>query len=388
MNKQPPKSSGGVVATGEVTRHSAVPIAQIEQPQSPSRQGLDPLTLEQVMKKYGVPGVSVAVIKDFRIECAKGYGTADVETNLAVDAHTLFQAASISKAVTAVAVLKAAQDGRMSLDVDFNTYLRSWKIPQGTLSRSPVTARALLSHTSGADDGFGFPGYAPSEPRPTLVQILNGEKPSNVGPVCFERPPFVAYKYSGGGTTILQLAMLEVFGEPFAELMSEQVFQPLHMQDSTFEQPLPSSFDTRSARAHDGYGKAKDVKWHVYPEQAAAGLWTTPSDLALVVIEIQRALQGPAGRLLSQAAAQEMITPVGMGPYSVGAVIKQRGEGWYFSHDGGNWGFQCRFVGHVRKGYGMVVMTNGDWGIPVIDEIQNRIASAYDWDLLDKPLPR
>jgi len=301
-------------------------IARIEQPQSPSRQGLDRLTLEQVRKKYGVPGVSVAIIQDFRVECARGYGTADVETNLAVDAHTLFQAASISKAVTAVAVLKAAQDGRMSLDVDINTYLRSWKIPQGKVSSSAVTARALLSHTSGADDGFGFPGYHPSEHRPALVQILNGEKPSNVGPVCFERPPFAAYKYSGGGTTILQLAMVDVFGQPFAEIMSEQVLEPLHMQDSTFEQPLPSSFDTRSARAHDAYGKAKDAKWHVYPEQAAAGLWTTPTDLALIVIEIQRALRGSSGCVLSQTAAQEMITPVGMGPYAVGTMIKQHGE--------------------------------------------------------------
>ena len=367
---------------------SAGSLARIEQPQSPSRQGLDPLTLEELMNKYGVPGVSVAVIQDFGVECARGYGTADVETKLAVDAHTLFQAASISKAVTAVAVLKAAQDGRVSLDVDVNTYLRSWKIPQGKWSNSAVTARALLSHTSGTDDGFGFPGYHPSEPRPTLVQILNGEKPSNVGPVCFERPPFAAYKYSGGGTTILQLALVDVFGRPFAEIMSEQVFQPLHMQDSTFEQPLPSSFDTRSARAHDAYGKAKDTKWHVYPEQAAAGLWTTPTDLALLVIEIQRALRGTAGCVLSQTAAREMITPVGMGPYAVGTVIKQRGEGWYVSHDGGNWGFHCRFVGHVRKGYGMVVMTNGDWGIPVIDEIESRIASAFDWDSLDKPLPR
>src|SRR5262245_13552064 len=388
MNEQRQKSDD-VVASGKVPRDSLLPIAQVEQPQVPNRQGLDPLTLEQVMRKSGVPGLSLAIIRDFDIECAKAYGIADVETNAAVDVRTLFQAASISKAVTAVAVLKAAQDGRMSLDTDVNTYLRSWKIPRGRFSDSAVTARALLGHTSGADDGFGFPGYEPSEPRPTLVQILNGEKPSNVGPVRFERPPFTSYKYSGGGTTILQLAMLDVFRRPFAEIMSEHVFEPLGMRDSTFEQPLPSSLHAKAARAHDWDGKAKDnAKWHVHPEQAAAGLWTTPTDLARLAIEIQQALRGSGSRVLGRMAAREMITPVGMGPYAVGTFIRRHGEGWYFGHDGNNWGLHCRLVAHIHKGYGVVIMTNGDGGMQVIDELQNRVAAAYDWDLLHKPFPR
>jgi CubicO group peptidase (beta-lactamase class C family) len=364
-------------------------IAQIEGRQSPNRQGLDPFTLQELMEKFHVPGVSVTVVRESRILWSKGYGVADVETGRAVEPGTLFQAASISKPVTAMAVLKAAQDGRISLDADVNRLLKSWRVPESEYTRStPVTPRALLSHTSGAADGFGFPGYAPSAPRPTLVQILKGEKPSNLGPVLFARPPFASYQYSGGGIMIMQLAMTETLEKPFAEIMRDTVLGPLHMADSTYEQPLPAAWESRAARAHDGDGKAMDAKWHVYPEQAAAGLWTTPSDLARFLIEVQQAVRGPAGQVLSQATAREMVTPTGVGPFAVGLTVDKRGEGWYVSHGGANWGFRCDLLGHVRKGYGVVVMTNGDNGLPLISEIEARVASAYGWDSLDKPIPR
>jgi CubicO group peptidase (beta-lactamase class C family) len=368
---------------------TAAVMARIEAPQSPNRQGFDPFTLHEVMQKFRVPGVSVAVIRDFEIHWAKGYGVADVETETPVDPRTLFQAASISKPVTAMAFLKAAQDGHVSLDGDINRLLKSWKVPGGELRKnSPVTARSLFSHTSGAGDGFGFPGYDPADPRPTVSQILDGEKPSNVGRVFFERPPFAGFKYSGGGLTIAQLAMTDALDRPFHEIMSRLVLEPLMMADSTYEQPLPPARDTKAARAHSGQGRAMGAKWHIYPEQAAAGLWTTPSDLARFAIEVQRALRGPAGRVLSETSAREMVTPVGVGPFAVGLTIDKRGEGWYFSHGGSNWGFRCDLVAHTRKGYGVVVMTNGDLGGPVITEIEARVAAAYGWDSLDKPIPR
>ena len=251
-----------------------------------------------------------------------------------------------------------------------------------------MTLRSLLSHTSGAGDGFGFPGYHPAQPRPTLQQILAGDPPSNVGSVLFERPPFIAYKYSGGGLTIVQLAMTETLAKPFAEIMRESVLDPLGMVTSTYEQPLPAARESKAARAHSGQGKSMDTKWHVYPEQAAAGLWTTPGDLARFVLEIQRAVRGSPGRVLSTAIAKEMITPVGVGPCAVGLSIEKRGEGWYFTHSGGNWGFRCDLLAHVRKGYGVIVMTNSDSGGPVINEIESRVAAAYSWDSLDKPVPR
>ena len=367
----------------------AAMMARIEGAQSPDRQGLDRLTLEQVMERFHVPGVSVAIVKDFRIDWAKGYGSADVESGMRVDADTLFQAASISKPVAAMAAMRAVQDGAFGLDQDINTILTSWKLPDSEFTRGhPVTPRALMSHTSGLGDGFGFPGYHPSAPRPTLVEILNGSKPSNVGPVRMERPPFTAEKYSGGGVTMMQLAMTDAIGRPYPEIMQSLVLGPIGMTHSAYEQPLSTERDRHAARAHGSSGRAMDTKWHVYPELAAAGLWTTPTDLATFAIEIQQAALGRSARVLTRTSVLEMLTPVGVGDYAVGLAITKKGEGWYFAHGGSNWGFQCDVIAHRVKGYGVAIMTNSDAGRPVINEIEARVAAAYSWDSLDKPVLR
>jgi CubicO group peptidase (beta-lactamase class C family) len=368
---------------------AAAMMARIEAAQVPDRQGFDNLTLQQLMERFRVPGVSVAVIKDYEIHWAKGYGTADVSSSAPVTPETMFQAASISKPTAAMGVMRLVQDGKLSLDTDINTYLKSWKLPASEHTRDrPVTLRSLLSHTSGLGDGFGFPGYHPQAPVPSVVQILNGEKPSNTGKVLMERPPFTAFKYSGGGVTIVQLAVTDTTGRAFPELMRSLVLDPIGMRNSGFEQPLSAERDRQAARAHNGRGAAMDAKWHVYPELEAAGLWTTPSDLARLAIELQNALQSKSNRVLSAASAREMVSPVGMGDYAVGFGLRKLGEGWYFAHGGSNWGFQCDLMAHVRKGYGVAIMTNADSGGAVLGEIRNRVAAAYGWDSLDKPVPR
>jgi CubicO group peptidase (beta-lactamase class C family) len=367
----------------------AAMMARIEGPQSPDRQGLDALTLMQVLEWSHVPGVSIAVIRNFDIHWAKGYGIADVQSGARVDADTMFQAASISKPVAAMAAMRAVQDGRFSLDTDINSILKSWKLPESEFTRGhPVTPRSLMSHTSGLGDGFGFPGYHPSAPRPTLVQILNGSAPSNVGPVFMERAPFTAEKYSGGGVTLMQLAMMDVTGVQYPEMMRTVVLDPIGMTRSAYEQPLSQEHDQGAARAHDGRGRAMDTKWHVYPELAAAGLWTTPTDLAKFAIEVQQAALGQSSRVLSRTSVLEMLTPVGVGDYAVGLGITKMGQGWYFGHGGSNWGFQCDMLAHRVKGYGVAIMTNGDNGRAVINEIRARVAAAYGWDSLDKPVQR
>ena len=378
--------------TGALPAHAqddtAALIARIEAPQSPNRQGFDSLSIEQLMQRFKVPGVSIAVIKDFKIHWAKAYGVADVETGRAVDVNTPFQAASISKPVTAMAAMRLAQEGKLNIDADVNTILKSWKVPVSDLNRDqPVTLRSLMSHTSGSDDGFGFPGYDPTAPRPTLVQILNGEQPSNVGPVKFARKPYAGQKYSGGGTMIVQLALMDLTGKAFADLMQEKVLGPLGMTNSSYEQPPVGDLAERTARAHDGQGKGMGAKWHVYPEQAPAGLWTTPSDLARFAIEVQMANRGWPSKVLSQATVKDMLAPTGVGPFAVGFSIEKKGEGWYFSHSGGNWGFLCDLQAHVRKGYGVAIMTNGS-NFQIITELEARVAAAYGWDTLDKPIPR
>ncbi len=381
-------ASAFLFAAQQVQDTPAAQIARVEAPQSPNRQGLDPYTLPQLMERFHIPGVSIAVVKDFQVYWVKTYGVADVSAGTPVTPETRFQAASISKPVTAFAVMRSVEAGKLSLDEDVNRYLKSWKVPENEFTRGrPVTLRALLSHTSGTGDGFGFPGYAPSEERPTLVQILNGKPPSNVGAVTWERPPFTAYKYSGGGITIVQLILQDVYGKPFHQIMRQLVLEPVGMTNSTYEQPLSADADRNAARAHNGSGKAMDAKWHVYPEHAAAGLWTTPADLVKLGIELQKALRGES-KLLSRAAGLEMVAPTGTGPFAIGFSVEKRGEGWYFMHGGANWGFQCDLLMHRLKGYGVAVMTNSDSGGHIIWEIEPRVAAAANWDTLDKAVPQ
>jgi len=389
---------GLLLVSGALFARSQTQAQVPAQPAAPTAQfatgPIDATEIDALLKKFSVPGVSIAVIKDFKIDWARGYGLADVDAATPVTAETMFQAASISKPVAAMASMRAVQDGRFALDQDVNTILTSWKLPGGDHTKDrPVTPRGLMSHTSGTGDGFGFPGYAIGAPLPTLVQILDGQAPSNRREVRLERPPLTGYKYSGGAVQIQELALTDSVGRPFVDIARDWVLNPIGMTNSTFEQPLPASREKQAARAHNQKGARMGDPWHVYPEHAAAGLWTTPTDLAKFLIEVQTTLGNPAqslsrGRVLSRGMMLEMVTPVGVGPFGVGFSVEKRGEGWYFGHGGSNWGFQCSMTAHRLKGYGVVIMTNGDNGPALMQELRDRIQQAYQWDVLDKPIPR
>ena len=358
-------------------------------PARPSMGPIDAAEIDALRKQFNVPGVSIAVIRNFAIDWARGYGLADAGAGTPVTTDTLFQAASISKTIAAMASMRAVQDGRFTLDQDVNTILKSWKLPGGEFAKErPVTPRGLMSHTSGTGDGFGFPGYAPNTPLPTVPQILDGLPPSNRRQVRLERPPMTGFKYSGGAVMIQQLALTDSVGKPFDEIARDWILNPIGMSNSTFELPLPAPRERMAARAHDRSGARMADTFHVYPELAAAGLWTTPTDLAKFLIEVQKTLAGQSSRVLSRAAMLEMVTPVGVGPYAVGFSVQKSGEGWYFGHGGSNWGFQCTMTAHRLKGYGLVIMTNGDNGGALMRALQDRIEQAYQFDVLDKPIPR
>lgn len=347
------------------------------------------LSIDELLERFNVPGVSIAVIRDFDIHWAKGYGIADVESGAAVNTETLFQAASISKPVNAMALLKAAEEGRFSIDEDVNKLLSSWQIPESEHTESAfVTPRMLASHTSGLGDGLGFPGYEPQVALPSLPQIFDGAEQSNVGVVRMARPPMTAFHYSGGGVTILQQLLLDTYDKPYAELLQDMVLEPIGMSSSTFQQPLPVDRDRNAARAHGISGAAMGPKWHVYPELAAAGLWTTSTDLAKFAIEVQLSYQNHSNKVLTQASTSEMLSPVGVGPFAVGFSLSKRVEGWYFDHGGSNWGFQAQLTAHKVNGYGYAIMTNGFLGGQLIAELSRRIEASYAFDSLAEPVRR
>jgi CubicO group peptidase (beta-lactamase class C family) len=330
------------------------------------------------MKHYGVPGVSVAVFTNGRIEWARGFGWADAERKTPVMPETLFQAASISKPVAGLAALSLVEEGVVALDHDVNGYLESWNVPPGEQSNdNPVTIRGLLSHTAGMTV-HGFPGYASSAKLPTVEQVLDGTPPANTAAILNDTAPGNEWRYSGGGYTVLQHLMTDVTGEAFAPLLAKRVFEPLGLMNSTYEQPLPQSRRQRAASAHGEDGVPVEGFFHTYPELAAAGLWTTPSDLAQIAMEVQRSLRGEANRILSREMTEQILEP-GLNDWGLGFSTFERGGRRYFGHGGSNEGFRCRLVASLEGGYGAAVMTNGARGDSVVDELLRAIAAEYGW---------
>jgi CubicO group peptidase (beta-lactamase class C family) len=357
-------------------------IARIETALPPSFtiRGETPMrvTIEERMRQLGVPGVSVAVVNEGRIEWARGLGVAETETNRPVTEETLFQAASISKPVAALAALKLVEAGRVDLDVDVNRYLASWKVPDNEFTNAQkVTLRRILTHTAGTTV-WGFPGYGAGESVPTTVGVLEGE--GNTEPVRVFQAPGSAERYSGGGYTVMQLLVSDVHGRPFHEVMRDEVLGPLGMTSSTYEQPIPASMRDRVAHGYRPGGEAVDGNWHTYPEQAAAGLWTTPSDLARYALEVQRAARGDSD-VLSQETARAMLTPDPLSGHGLGPALDM--DGPIFSHGGSNEGFRCSFIAYIDDGRGIFVMTNSDNGAPLAAQIMFAIAEEYGW-----PMPK
>lgn len=335
------------------------------------------------MKHYHVPGVSVAVINHGEIEWAKAYGVKEAGGRDPVTPETLFQAASISKPITALGALRLVEQGLLDLDSPVNDKLVAWKVPENEFSKKEkVTLRRLLTHSAGLTVS-GFPGYPASERIPTPVQVLDGEKPANTPAVRIDMIPGSQWRYSGGGFVVTQLLVSEVSGRPFREYMKTTVLDPLGMGHSTFEQPLPREKSGQAASGHLADGGVVKGKWHVYPELAAAGLWTTPSDLCRFAIEIEKSVAGESHRVISREMAGKMLTPGtgnwGLGIGLGGATAEERKS---FSHGGGNKGFSCMLFAFVHKGQGAVVMTNSDSGNDLVMEILRALSSVYGWSIL------
>jgi len=328
------------------------------------------------MAALHVPGVGIAVIHGGKIEWARGFGVTKIG-GPPVTPDTLFQAASISKPVTAMAVLHLVQSGKLDLDTDVNQYLKTWKLPANTFTEhSKVTLRELLTHTAGLTV-HGFPGYASDAALPTLVQVLNGEPPANSAPIRVDTEPGTIWRYSGGGYVIAQQLLQDATGDPFPKLMQDTVLGPIGMNRSTYEQPLPKNRLDEVALPYRQDGQPVPGGPHVYPEMAPAGLWTTPSDLARYAIEVQKSLAGTFNHVLSTAMVRQMLTP-GLNHQGLGPQIGGSGKHLYFAHDGANEGYRCSLVAY-NDGDGAVIMTNGDNGGPLMSEILRSVAREYNW---------
>lgn len=338
------------------------------------------LTLAERMADHGVPGVSIAVINDFEIEWARGYGTLELGGDREVTADTLFQGASIGKLIVAVTALSCIEDGLIGLDDDVNASLVSWKIPESPhTAQEKVTLRRLLSHSAGVTVSW-FPGYARGQPLPSLRQVLEGEPPANSPPIRVDRVPGATHRYSGGGYMIVQQLLVDLVGKPLPEIIRDRVMGPAGMSASTVISVIPPALESTAASGHRAGGEPVPGRWHVYPEVGAgASLWTTPSDLARFAIQIMSSTTGRSASLLSEAMATEMLTAQ-VGDRGLGPVLgNDGGDRVYFLHPGGNEGFRCVLVAYPQRGQGVVIMTNGDGGEQLRSEILRSVSVEYGW---------
>jgi CubicO group peptidase (beta-lactamase class C family) len=340
-------------------------------------------SLLQAMKQYNVPGASIAIIDQYTVSWSNTYGVLEAGQDAPVQADSLFQACSISKSLTAVATLRLVQAGLLDLDMDVNNYLKSWQIPANETWQPTVTIRQLLSHTAGINVPW-FYGYHRDQDVPSLIQILAGEKPANTPGIRVSLLPGTRFRYSGGGYCIVQQLLCDVRGQPFPELMRELVLDPIGMAHSTFEQPLPATDWDRAARGHRANGKLLPGGWHTLPEMAAAGLWTTATDLARFSIDLQSALAGQAERLLSPEMVRILLSPqvqregaifMGLGAWLEGTAR--------FGHPGDNEGFASRWVALREGGMGAVLLANSDNGGELIADVVHTIEEVYGWPAVE-----
>lgn len=333
------------------------------------------VSIDRKMREAKVPGVSIAVIKDGKLHWAKGYGIANTDTKKKVDNLTLFQAGSISKPLAALATLHLVQQGKLDLDQDVNTYLEGWKVPDSEFTKqAKVTLRMLLTHTAGTTV-HGFPGYKQKDEFPSIEMVLDGK--GNTPKVFVDKEPGSSWRYSGGGYTIMEKVVEDVSGMPLEAYMEEHIFPKLGMENSTYYQPLPSNLIENASLAYNRKGKIIDGSYHNYPEQAAAGLWTTPTDLAKYIIEIQAIANGETNGLLKQEIVLEMLTKH-KGNWGLGPSLRKDGDALLFGHGGKNAGFTNNMIASVHQGDGIIIMTSGDNGNDVITGLQSAISTYYE----------
>lgn len=342
------------------------------------------LSLHQWMELYAVPGLSIAVFDKGALVWAKSYGVKQAGGIEPVTVDTLFQAASISKPVTALAAMRHAEKRKWSLDADINDALVSWKVPENDFTKEQkVTLRRLLAHNAGTTV-HGFAGYAPGAAVPTTQQILDGAAPANSGAVRVDTVPGTRTRYSGGGTVVVQQMLVDQLQQPFPRIMKEAVFAPLGLKNSTFEQPLPKALEARAAIGTRSGGTSVEGRWHTYPEMAPAGLWTTPSDLAHIALEVSKTWNGKSRRIVSPSMAKQMLTRQSS-DFGIG-FMRREGKEW-FGHSGANEGYRAFLMALAESGSGIAVMTNSDDGSRLFERLLASAAAEYGWKGMEETQP-
>lgn len=336
---------------------------------------------------YKVPGLSFALIDNGKVAWSNGYGNLSSSSDKPVTRNTVFQAASLAKPVTAFALMRMHDKGKIDINRPINAYLRSYQLA-GTQpgAEKLITFENLLNHSSGLSAG-GYMGYVQGELIPTDLQTLLGQVPANTKPVALELIAGKQVMYSGAGYTLAEVALQDKFGKPFEQLMATWVLQPLDMQHSSFDMAYPQQTKVEVALGHDSTGAVIEGGWRVHPEQAAAGLWSTAENLANLAVELTKGYHGNSD-VISKRSARQMLAPVkpeeDLSAYFGGQpamtfVTDGEGERFLFKHNGGNSGYRSFMIMYPETGDGAVFLTNSDAGFSVGFDMIRAASAVYNW---------
>ncbi|MFC4408988.1 serine hydrolase domain-containing protein [Chungangia koreensis] len=335
---------------------------------------MDSVYVKERMDHHHVKGLSIAFVKNGEISETLCLGVRDKDNEQKIDTDTLFHACSMSKFVTAMAVLKLVEKGLLEIDGDVNKMLSTWRIPDHAFTKN-VTIRHLLSHQSGIVDAEGsFYEFNEQDGIPSMVDLLEGRTPYHREPVKVSVEPGSEFHYSDAGFCILQQVIEDVTGKEFSVVLSELIFEPLQMNNSTVNFEPTGKF----ASGHNKLGEVVKGKYPIYPYPAAAGLWSTPSEVAALVLELTLSIKGQSKIDLSAHLAREMVSPQGgMNWSGLGVFLDETEHGMEFSSLGWGVGFQSMMAAHPDIASGVVVMTNADLGVHQLDGIIGEVYRNY-----------
>ena len=333
------------------------------------------INIQERMKELHVVGSSMVELENGLIDRTATFGYLNGEEKDIVNTQTLFHACSISKFLTGMLVLKLAEQQYFHLDDHVNNRLVSWKIPSNKYTKE-VTLRNLLNHQSGIIDPPGsFSELSSMDSAPTMRELLEGNSPYCNTPITVHYEPESRFEYSDAAYCVIQQLIEDVMKKPFSEVVEEQIFKPLQMTNSRYK---VDQIDQNIASGHHKNGKVVIGKYPIYPYPAAAGLWTTPSDLAILMIELTNSLKGRSTIGVSAKAAGEIITPSDtIGWAGLGVFLESCEDGVEISSLGWGVGFQCMMVAFPNQESGLVIMTNTDLGVHQLKGLIGEIYQAY-----------
>lgn len=342
--------------------------------------------VEAKMQAHNLNGFSLAIIEDYKVVYSHQWGVKAAGSDDLIDANTASSTASTSKAITALLCHMLEEKGLISLDDPIANYLTRWPLPESEFTKNtPVTWKHLLSHRAGTSQ-HGFADFYEGDDIPTLVDSLEGRLPRYDEPLKFIFQPDTDWQYSGGGYTIIQMALEDHFNEKLHRLAAENIFVPLGMTNTTMVQPNEVGFLTNVASVHDDDGNVIRSGLPITPQVSASGMWSTPADLAKLAIAMQKTLRGDKDTIISPKAAKAMTDIISLQGSGGSTLGWMRAFGFgnvdWMRHDGSNTGVGNDFLASMEEGYGLIFFANGEKRnrFPVFSYVRGEVIKMMQWE--------